>query len=145
MPTDQDLHRAEGGCLCKSIRYRVTGAPLSSIICHCNSCRKASGAPSVGWLTFNVANFEVLSGELRSFQSSPGVTRKFCGVCGSPITYENDRDPETIDVTTVSLDSPDRFPPVREVWLEDKVTWEVTNECVGQFPRSSGEGPKIDI
>jgi hypothetical protein len=143
MATDQDLDRAEGGCLCKSVRYRVTGAPLSSIICHCNSCRKASGAPSVAWLTFNVDNFELLSGELRSFQSSAGVTRKFCSVCGSPITYENDRDPETIDVTTLSLDCPDRFPPVREVWLEDKVTWESTNESIGQFLRNSGEGSKI--
>jgi hypothetical protein len=141
MSTDQDMHRAEGGCLCKSVRYQVTDAPLSSIICHCNSCRKASGAPSVGWLTFNVGNFELLAGELRSFQSSPGVTRTFCGVCGSPITYENDRDPGTIDVTTVSLDNPDRFPPVREVWVEHKLAWEVTNETLDQFPTTSGEGP----
>jgi len=138
---DQDLERAEGGCLCKSVRYLVTGAPLSSIICHCSSCRKASGAPSVGWLTFHVGKFELLAGELRSFQSSAGVTRKFCGVCGSPITYENHRDPETIDVTTASLDSPDRFPPVREVWVEHKLAWEVTNESLDQFPTTSGEGP----
>lgn len=133
-----DQRQAEGGCFCGSVRYRVTGAPLSSIICHCHSCRKASAAPSVAWLTFNVAKFELLSGQLRSFRSSPGVTRKFCAVCGSPITYAHDRDPESIDVTTVSLDNPDRFPPTREVWREHKIAWEVTSEALDQFPRGSG-------
>src|SRR5262245_38234545 len=137
-PTDPDLTQAEGGCLCRSVRYLVTDAPLSSIICHCHSCHKASAAPSVAWLTFNVAKFELLSGQLRSFRSSPGVTRKFCAVCGSPITYESDRDLESIDVTTASLDDPNRFPPVREVWLEHRIAWEVTNETLDQIPRGSG-------
>jgi len=82
----------------------------------------------VAWVTFDTANFKVLSGKLRSYRSSPRVTRKFCSACGSPITYESDRDPGSIDVTTVSLDNPDRFPPTREVWLEHKIGWEVTNE-----------------
>ena len=125
------------------MRYRVTGAPLSSIICHCQSCRRASAAPSVAWVTFDAAHFKVLSGELRSFRSSPGVTRKFCTVCGSPITYENDRDPGSIDVTTVSLDDPNRFPPAREVWLEHRIAWEATNETLDQFPRGSGGGPQV--
>ena len=145
MQTDPDLGHAEGGCLCRSVRYRVTGVPLSSIICHCHSCRRASAAPSVAWLTFDVANFKVLSGELQCFRSSPGVTRKFCAVCGSPITYESDRDPGSIDVTTVSLDDPNRFPPAREVWLEHKIAWEVTNETLDQFPRGSGAGPQVSV
>jgi len=144
MQADPEPHPAEGGCLCRSVRYRVIGAPLSSIICHCQSCRRASAAPSVAWLTFDVARFKILSGDLRSFRSSPGVTRKFCAVCGSPITYANDRDPGSIDVTTVSLDDPNRFPPAREVWLEHKITWEVTNKTLAQFPGGSGGGPQVN-
>ena len=144
MQTDPGSLQAEGGCHCRAVRYRVTGAPLSSIICHCQSCRRASAAPSVAWLTFAVAYFEVLSGELRSFRSSPGVTRKFCALCGSRITYENDRDTGSIDVTTASLDDPDCFPPAREVWLEHKITWEVTNKTLAQFPGGSGGGPQVN-
>jgi len=99
----------------------------------------------VAWLTFDVEHFKVLSGELRSFRSSPGVTRKFCTVCGSPIAYESDRDPGSIDVTTVSLDDPGRFPPAREVWLEHKIAWEVTNKTLDQFPRGSGDGPQVGV
>ena len=144
MDTPSNIDSIEGGCLCKAIRYRIVGVPLSSIICHCNTCRKASAAPSVGWLTFGLANFAFLSGSPHSFQSSPGVTRKFCGLCGSPLTYESARDPGTIDVTTVSLDSPGLFPPTREVWLEHKLAWEATNESIAQFPRGTSEGAKID-
>jgi hypothetical protein len=143
MALQSNIESVEGGCLCKSVRYRVAGLPLSSIVCHCNTCRRASAAPSVGWLTFDLANFELLSGNPQSFQSSPGVTRRFCRLCGSPLTYENDRDPGTIDVTTASLDSPGLFPPTREVWLEHKLAWEATNESIGQYPRSTSEGPKI--
>jgi len=96
----------------------------------------------VAWLTFEAAYFKVLSGELRNYQSSPGVTRRFCAVCGSPITYENDRDTGSIDVTTASLDDPDRFPPAREVWLEHKIAWEATNGTLDQLPGGSGEGPQ---
>ena len=144
MQADPDPHSAEGGCLCRCVRYRVIGAPRSSIICHCHTCRKASAAPSVAWLTFDIARFKVLSGDLRTFRSSSGVTRKFCAVCGSPITYENDRDPGSIDVTTASLDDPNRFPPAREVWLEHKIPWEVTNESLAQFPGGSGGGPQVN-
>jgi hypothetical protein len=127
MDTPAGESRVEGGCLCKAIRYRVAGAPLSSIICHSNTCRRAGSAPSVAWLTFPSANFALLSGHLQTFQSSPGAKRTFCSSCGSPLAYESDREPGTIDVTTVSLDDPGTFPPTREVWLDHKLAWEETN------------------
>jgi len=130
MDTPASKSSVEGGCLCKAIRYRVAGAPISSLICHCNTCRRAGSAPSVAWLTFASANFALLSGHLQTFQSSPGVTRTFCSSCGSPLTYKSDREPGTIDVTTASLDDPGRFPPTREVWLEHKLGWEETNACL---------------
>src|SRR4051794_38652744 len=111
---------AEGGCLCTAVRYRVSGPPRGSGICHCNTCRKASAAPSVAWLSFDRSHFEVVRGELCSFHSSPGVVTTFCKVCGTPITYASENEPETIDVTTVSLDDPLLYPPSREIWLEDR-------------------------
>ena len=128
------MQSAEGGCLCLAVRYRVSGVPLSSIVCHCNSCRKASAAPAVGWVTFDRKKFALLRGELSSFQSSPGVLRTICRLCGSPLTYARDESPNTVDVTTASLDHP-------EVWLEYKVSWEATNRGIGQYPRGSGGGP----
>lgn len=135
----------EGGCLCSVIRFRVTGAPLASIICHCNTCRKASSAPSVAWLTFDRSNFQLLSGKPSSFHSSPGVVRRFCGACGSALLYESDESPKAIDIATISLDAPSLFPPTREVWLEHKVPWEANNRSIGQYPKGSGDGPYAEV
>lgn len=137
MDTPASASSIEGGCLCKAIRYRVAGAPISSIICHCNTCRHASAAPSVAWLTFPSADFALLSGSPRSFHSSPGVKRSFCASCGTPLTYESDREPGTIDVTTGSLDDPGRFPPTREVWLDHKLPWEETNASLDHCAHGS--------
>lgn len=126
-----------GGCLCGAVRYLVVGEPVSSVICHCTSCRRASGAPTVAWLTFSRKCFDILAGKPVSFHSSPGVVRQFCGVCGSALTYENAGSPGTIDVTTGTLDEPDEFPPTAEVWLEDRLHWQPTDQNLGQYVGSS--------
>ncbi len=130
-----------GGCLCGAVEYQVLAEPLSSIVCHCSSCRKAHSAPTVAWLAFEIADFELLKGELTTFPSSQGVLRGFCGVCGSPLTYANRASPQTIEVATVSMDDSRLYPPTREIWLEQKIPWESTGTSVALYPRSSGEGP----
>lgn len=127
----------EGGCFCGAIRFRLIGDPLHSLICHCTSCRRASGAPSVAWLTFDRRQVEFLCGEARCFRSSPGVVRRFCANCGSQISYETDASPASIDLTTASLDDPAAFPPSREVWVEDKLGWEALDDSLEHCARGS--------
>ena len=127
----------EGGCLCGAVRFRVSGTPRYSVICHCATCRKASGAPSVAWLTFALSQVEFLSGEPRIYRSSPGVIRRFCGTCGSGISYETAKYPDSIDLTTMTLDDPQSFPPTGEVWLEHRVSWEAVNLSLEQYARGS--------
>lgn len=125
----------EGGCFCGRVRYGVAGEPLGSAICHCVSCRRASGAQSVAWLTFPFEEFSFVSGDPREYRSSPGVSRTFCEHCGTSLTYRHDEEPDSIDVTTASLDLPDKLPPTRHIWLEDKVAWENVNDGLPRFER----------
>jgi len=127
----------EGGCFCGDVRYRMAGTPLSSAICHCESCRRASGAPSVAWVSVERKDFEILKGSPVAYASSHGVVRRFCGRCGSALTYETAKHPDGIDITTITLDEPDRFPPTVEVWLEDRVAWQPTSAGLTHCPRSS--------
>jgi hypothetical protein len=131
---------SEGGCLCRTIRYRVSGPPDKSIICHCATCRRASAAPSVAWLTFDRTRFEFISGTPTAYHSSPGVVRRFCNVCGSGLSYENAEFPATIDITTVSMDDPDRFAPLEEVWLAHRISWEAPNATLRPFADDSAGG-----
>ena len=127
----------EGGCLCSAIRFRISGEPAFSSICHCATCRRASAAPSVAWLTFDRGQVEILSGQPRTYRSSQGVVRRFCAVCGSQIFYESVERPSEIDVTTASLDNPNLFPPTSEVWLEHRLSWQIADQSRAQHPRGT--------
>jgi hypothetical protein len=127
----------EGGCLCGAIRYRVTGEPSSSSVCHCRSCRLASGAPSVAWFVVTRAQFTLVHGEPTSFRSSPPVIRSFCGRCGTPLLYQHDDDPDAVEITTATLDDPERFAPTAEIWLSEKVRWAASDASLEHWPRTS--------
>ncbi|MGH8193649.1 MAG: GFA family protein [Woeseiaceae bacterium] len=127
----------EGGCLCGSIRYRITGQPVVLSLCHCRSCRLASGGPTLAWTVVRLSNFTLLSGKLTRFRSSPSVVRTFCCSCGTALTYQRDSWPNTIDVTTATLDEPDEFAPAKEIWVDHKLSWEPLIDAIPHFPGSS--------
>ena len=122
---------AEGGCFCGSVRYQVGGQPSVSMICHCNSCARASGSPAVAWVTFPVERFSFVRGNPTEFHSSPPVTRGFCGSCGTALTYEHAERATEIDVTTRSLDDPNLFPPTHHSWVSDAPLW---SRPAGEIP-----------
>jgi hypothetical protein len=123
----------EGGCLCGSIRYRVTGTPRSSSVCFCRSCRLASGAPSVAWFVVGMGQFKLLSGRLATFQSSPPVTRSFCARCGTPLAYQHTDDTNAIELTTATLDDPNELPPIKEIWHSQRVSWAASDPSIPHF------------
>jgi hypothetical protein len=112
-----------GHCLCGAVRYRATGAPKWIANCHCASCRRSTGAPLTTYAGFPAARFAYVSGEPVRFRSSPGVTRTFCGRCGSPLTYEGERWPGEVHVLVGSMDRPQDFPPSRDAFVEEKLPW----------------------
>lgn len=136
------MSKADGGCLCGAVRYTVDTDIDSSIICHCRSCRVASGSPSVGWITLPKSRFEVTKGQPSVYQSSEDVERGFCRRCGTPLTFWLKTDPESIDVTTATLDDPEPFPPTREVWISHKVSWESVDADRAMFDEGSGDVKK---
>jgi hypothetical protein len=126
----------EGGCFCGAIRYRVTGAPGNSMVCHCRTCRRVATAPVVAWLTFAAERFEFTRGQPIEFRSSAPVTRTFCGACGSPLTYRHTRSLSEIDVTSCSLDDPERFPPTHHSWLSHDLGWVKFGDGLPTFQES---------
>jgi len=87
------------------------------------------------------SQFVFLCGEPRSYRSSSGVTRRFCAACGSALTFETVKDPQTIDITTATLDDPNLYPPTREVWLEHRLRWQAVDAALAHYPQDSGFDP----
>lgn len=115
--------RYVGGCLCGGVRFRVTGEASNLCYCHCESCRRAVGAPMVAWGTFAHDRFVITKGELAERRSSPQVVRGFCANCGTSITYGHDKRPAEIDVTLATLDDPSQLEPEAHIWVQDKLPW----------------------
>lgn len=126
-----------GGCLCGSVRYE-TEAPVSdATFCHCRSCRRASGAVALPWLTVERGTLR-WSGRAApaSYQSSPGVTRQFCACCGTPLTYSSTASPTTVDLTLGSLDAPGQLAPRDHIWMDDALPWDRPCDALPQHPRA---------
>jgi len=128
-----------GGCLCGATRYRFTGVPLALSVCHCRSCRRASGAQSVAWTVVRADAFAFVVGTPTSFRSSTHVRRTFCPTCGTPMTYQHDESPRTIDIATATLDTPDAFAPTSEIWLSHRIVWASVDPSLPHYPRTKAE------
>jgi hypothetical protein len=123
--------------MCGAIRYRITTPATGTSLCHCRSCRLATGAPLAAWVILPHDGLVFDRGTPVSFASSPGKERTFCGHCGTSLTYTRADRPDSIDIHTATLDEPGAFPPTREIWLEEKIAWMATNPQFAQYPRTS--------
>ncbi len=112
-----------GRCLCGRIRYRVAGAPLWVAHCHCASCRRATGAPLTTYAGFSAEHFAYTAGEPARFASSEGVSRSYCGGCGTPLTYEGARWPGEVHVLVGTMDRPEAVTPTGEAFVEERLPW----------------------
>ncbi|MDP5071544.1 MAG: GFA family protein [Congregibacter sp.] len=128
----------QGHCFCRRIAFQLNEEPRDRSFCHCESCRRASGATYVAWGTVDANKLLVTRGALELIQSSPGVERGFCPACGTHLTYRNASRDDEIDVTLVSLQDPARFPPDRHIWVKDKLPWITIGDALDQLPGESG-------
>ncbi|MGH7822086.1 MAG: GFA family protein, partial [Candidatus Binatia bacterium] len=119
MPSDS----FRGGCLCGATRYEARGKPVVVAFCHCSMCRRSAGAPVTAWAMFDAKSFSWEKGEPQVYASSPGVERRFCRGCGTPLTYTAEFLPGLVDVTVGSLDDPEALPPQMHIWDSRRIGW----------------------
>ena len=112
-----------GRCLCGAIRYRAAGAPLWASHCHCESCRRATGAPLTTYAGFAAEAFAWTAGEPVRYASSAGVVRTFCRRCGTSLTYQGERWPGEVHVLAATLDWPETVMPQGEAFPEERLPW----------------------
>ena len=85
------------------------GHSKSVFWCHCQSCRRHSGAPVSVFVGFELGAYTVTKGEITKFKSSPGTTRGFCRSCGATLTCEVDQLPTETHFHVGAFDEPGRF------------------------------------
>ena len=119
--------KIKGGCMCGAVRYEASGEPVDVAYCHCESCRKHSGAPAVVWVAFDTNQIRFVGEARKIFESSPGVERAFCGQCGTPLTWEAKslRFPgrHITEFFISTLDTPEKFVPDRHWFAGEQLSW----------------------
>lgn len=98
-----------GSCLCGAIAYALRSTPQAVSHCHCRICQKAHGAAFATYGSVPAKDLVFTRGQeqLRSFASSPGITRCFCQQCGSSLSWHSQHYEEGawISVALATLDS----------------------------------------
>jgi hypothetical protein len=112
-----------GSCLCGAVRFTSVAATMFASHCHCETCRRAHAAPFVTWTAVPVGSLRI-DGEatLRRYGSSPGVTRSFCGTCGTPLFFWGDDAPDRVYVPAAVWGALDRAVD-GHVSYEEHVAW----------------------
>ena len=132
----------EGGCHCGEIRYEACGTPVYIPYCHCESCRRTSGAPVVLYVMFEKQDVRFTQGQRKLYESSPGVQRSFCSNCGTPLTWEAVWGEKRVTEVHVStLDDPEKVRPDRHVFYEERLSW---FDLSDQLPRFNGSSTNAE-
>ncbi|TKC89345.1 GFA family protein [Trinickia terrae] len=129
-----------GGCFCGQVRYEVSAPVADSTVCHCVDCRRVAGAAFVPWFTVERAGFRFVRGEPRMLASSAKVVRAFCPACGTHLTYQSADFPDEIDISTCSLDAPERVPPRHHTWTAQKLPWVNLSDGLPQYRGGDSSG-----
>jgi hypothetical protein len=138
-----DTLAREGGCRCGAHRYRVTGKPSWVAKCHCNDCRRSTGAPFTTWLGVRSDAFAWLTPRPAAHQSSPGTHRSFCSTCGTSLTFTSERWPGEVHVLLGTLDEPGSLAPRAHVFVESSLPWVHTKDGLIRFARTPKDGPPL--
>ncbi len=126
----------EGSCLCGGIRYRLDAEISELACCHCQQCRKAQGTAFASNAPVPRSAFRLISGEelLKSYESSPGKQRIFCGRCGSPLWSERATAPAVIRLRVGSLDTSLQHAPDYHIHAASKAPWYEIRDLAPQYP-----------
>lgn len=114
---------ADGGCLCGAVRFSAEGPAKWTSYCHCQSCRRQTGAPVAAYAGFEANNFRFTAGTPTYFASSPGVRRGFCARCGSTLTYEGERWPSEVHIHVGAFDDAESFAPAGHAFADERLSW----------------------
>jgi hypothetical protein len=127
-----------GSCYCNAVQFRVNDAPRSVVNCHCNFCRKHSGAAFSTYVAVPEAALEITSGAdfLSTFQFEEDAQKHFCKRCGSPVFNKNARYPGLSIIYLGMITESSSFVPTANIFCESQLAWVPSIAELRAFPQA---------
>jgi hypothetical protein len=120
----------EGGCTCRTVRYRLTGAPMFVHCCHCRWCQRETGSSFALNAMIEADRVILLTGqpEIVDTPSNSGKGQRIarCPRCRVALwsNYAG-AGPAIRFIRVGTLDDPDRLPPDIHIFTASKQPWVV--------------------
>ncbi len=118
----------EGGCTCRHVRYRLSGAPLIVHACHCRWCQRETGTAFAHNAMYEAERVEHLAAEpeiiVTPSASGKGQRIARCPKCRVAVWSNYSGAGDAVRFVRVgTLDEPDRLPPDIHIFTSSKQPW----------------------
>lgn len=127
-------------CYCGAVQLEIAAEPLTTTYCHCEDCRRASGAPVAAFAAFD-ADHVTVHGKLRR---APGPSieahRKFCPSCGSHVFAHYDYLPGQIYVSLGCIEQAADLPPAQHAHWDAALPWLQLDDDLPRSGASARDG-----
>ena len=119
--SDAISHR--GHCRCGSVVMTASVDTDFAVYCHCDDCRRATGAPVLASVAFPKKSITWEASETLARHTIGTATRLFCRNCGSGVAQEHESASDRTFFNTGFMDEPERFPPSYHTFAGDQLKW----------------------
>lgn len=110
-----------GGCLCGAVRYVLAARPRAINACHCDDCKKLTGATHLLMLVGPRDGFSA-EGPTQRWRKQADSGRQIdivrCAACGTRLWHEPLAAPALIYVAAGTLDDPSWAVPASHIYVE---------------------------
>ena len=137
--TTRSDYPAEGGCTCRSVRYRLASAPLFVHCCHCTWCQRETGSAFAINALIESNRVEVLCGQPEPVStpsnSGRGQTIVRCPQCRIALWSHYAGGGTAFSFVRVgTLEDPNLLPPDIHIFTSTKQRWVVLPADVPAVP-----------
>lgn len=143
MPEIQPV-RVTGSCLCGRVQYAMTGPFPRFRYCHCERCRKSTGAAHSSNLGVPKERFAWIAGEseVATFEhrQAENYRRCFCRYCGGPVP-KLARDGVHMLAPAGALDADPGVRPDKNIYWRLRAPWFVPTSGLPNFEESAPANP----
>ena len=112
----------QGGCLCGAVRYQLNARPLGLNACHCDDCKKLTGATNLLMVLAARDGFAHAGGKVERYRKRADSGREIdivrCQTCGIRLWHEPLAAPNLIFIAAGTLDDPRWVVPTSHIWIE---------------------------
>ncbi len=110
-----------GGCLCGAVRFSLEARPVGINACHCDDCRKLTGAANLLMVIGPRDAFRHVQGEVARWRKTADSGRQIdlvrCAACGTRMWHEPLSAPALVYIAAGTFDHSDWAVPTSHMYI----------------------------